>query len=98
MFVASGFEPRFYSGGPISSYLPLLHDLVTAEKPRVVVTVGLGDGEAHLAFCQTATEERLETGCVAFRRPTAGELQSDDPAWNMACTLTAAHRPRDRWR
>jgi hypothetical protein len=73
--MAAEFEPKFYTAGPTRFYLPLLQDIVTEEKPGLTVTVGLGDGQAHLAMCQIATENSLPCRFVAVRR--GGE---DEPA------------------
>ena len=63
-----GFQPKFYVGGPIRSYLPLLYDLVACRKPKSIVTVGFGDGEAFFAFCQAAREQSVDCRCLAVRR------------------------------
>jgi GT2 family glycosyltransferase len=73
------FTPRFYRGGPIRFYLPLLYDLVAIEQPRSIVTVGFDEGEAFFTFCQAAREKRIDCRCVAIRRAEGQE--SDDAAW-----------------
>src|SRR5262245_3190133 len=78
---AQNFEPRFFTGGPTRFYLPLLFDIVAQEKPALVVTLGLGDAQAHLAFCQAVAEQSLSSRCVAVRRAEPHEPASDDPAW-----------------
>lgn len=80
--------PVFYPGGPGARYLSLFHDLIAAERPALLVTLGLSDGEAHFAFCQTAKEETLQARCVAFRRPVEDEHPEDDPEW-LEATLFA---------
>ena len=34
---AGNFEPKFYTGGGMRFYLPLLHDIMALEKPALVV-------------------------------------------------------------
>src|ERR1700682_3992502 len=76
-----GFKPKFYTGGPARFYLPLLYDLVASKKPKSIVTLGFGEGEAFFTFCQAAREQNLECGCVALRREHAGEPEAHDLAW-----------------
>ncbi|MEY2531285.1 MAG: hypothetical protein QOI96_1370, partial [Verrucomicrobiota bacterium] len=61
-------------------YLPLLYDLVGSRKPRLIVTLGFGEGEPHATFCQVVQEQSLKCRCVAIRR---GDPQSErhDDAW-----------------
>jgi O-antigen biosynthesis protein len=75
------FQPKFYSGGPARFYLPLLYDLVAAKKPKSIVTVGFGDGEAFFTLCQATREWNLECQCTALRREHGGEPAADDFAW-----------------
>jgi GT2 family glycosyltransferase/glycosyltransferase involved in cell wall biosynthesis len=76
-----GFQPKFYSGGPARFHLPLLYDLVADTKPKSVVVLGFGDGEAFFAFCQAANEQKIDCECVAVRRDREGESENDDAAW-----------------
>ena len=76
-----GFQPKFYSGGPIRFHLPLLYDLVATTRPKVVVTLGWADGQAFFTFCQAANEKGVDCKCVAVRRERAGESPDDDAAW-----------------
>ncbi len=76
-----GFQPKFYSGGPARFHLPLLYDLVADTKPKRVVVIGFGDGEAFFAFCQAAKEQKIDCECVAVRRDREGESENDDTAW-----------------
>lgn len=73
------FVPKFYLGGSVRSCLPMLYDLVAINKPRLIVTIGFDEGEAHFTFCQAAQEQRLKCRCVAIRRDDAEE--KDDEAW-----------------
>lgn len=73
------FVPKFYRAGPVRFYLPLLYDLVAINKPRLIVTLGFDDGEAHFTFCQAAQEQRLRCRCVAIRR--GGVDEKEDEAW-----------------
>jgi O-antigen biosynthesis protein len=75
-----GFVPKFYRGGAIRFYLPLLYDLVAINKPRLSVTIGFDEGDAHFAFCQAAQEQRVKCRCVAVRRGDP-ESEKDDEAW-----------------
>jgi O-antigen biosynthesis protein len=75
-----GFVPKFYRGGAIRFYLPLLYDLVAINKPRLSVTIGFDEGDAHFAFCQAAQEQRVKCRCVAIRRGE-GKAEKDDQAW-----------------
>src|SRR6266540_5960905 len=86
---AQNFEPKFFTGGPTRFYLPLFFDIVVQEKPALIVTLGLGDAQAHLAFCQAVAEQNLSSRCVAVRRPRADESPLDDPAWKCAEKATA---------
>lgn len=76
-----GFQPKFYSGGPMRFYLPLLYDLIASEKPKLAVMLGWGDGDAFFTFCQAATKEGVDCHCVAARRERQGESEEDDVAW-----------------
>lgn len=75
-----GFQPKFYVGGPTRFYLPLFYDLVAGVKPKLIVALGFGDGQAFFTFCQAVREQNIECQCVALRRE-AGEPESADPAW-----------------
>jgi len=70
---AGNFKPKVYTGGGMRFYLPLLHDIIASEKPALIVTLGLGDAQAHLTFCQTAAHQNISSRCAAIRRAT--------PAW-----------------
>ena len=74
------FVPKFYRGGPIRFYLPLLYDLVAINKPGLIVSIGFDEGEAHFTFCQAAQEQELKCRCVAIHRDDSGN-QTDDQAW-----------------
>jgi len=76
-----GFQPKFYSGGPARFHLPLLYDLVAETKPKRVVAIGFGDGQAFFTFCQAANEQKVDCECVAVRRDRARESEEDDVAW-----------------
>jgi glycosyltransferase involved in cell wall biosynthesis len=76
-----GFQPKFYSGGPARFHLPFLYDLVADAKPKRVVVVGFGDGQAFFTFCQTANEQKLDCTCLAVRRDRPSEAEEDDVAW-----------------
>jgi hypothetical protein len=67
---AGKFEPKFYTGGGMRFYLPLLHDIMALEKPALVVTLGLADAQAHLSLCQTAARQNILWRCAAIRRAT----------------------------
>ena len=77
---AQNFEPRFFTGGPTRFYLPLLFDIVAQEKPALIVTLGLGDAQAHLAFCQAVAEQSLSSRCVAVHRAQPHEAATNNPA------------------
>ncbi len=74
------FVPRFYHGGLVRFYLPLLYDLVAVNRPRSVVTIGFAEGDAHFTFCQAAQEQRVKGRCLAVRRGKP-ESEKDDEAW-----------------
>jgi GT2 family glycosyltransferase len=74
------FVPKFYRGGAIRFYLPLLYDLVATRKPRRIVTIGFDLGDAHFTFCQAAQEQQVKCRCVAIRRGEA-KIEKDDEAW-----------------
>jgi GT2 family glycosyltransferase len=76
-----GFQPKFYTGGPMRFHLPLLYDLVAGKKPKSIVTLGFGDGQAFFTFCQAAREQNTECQCAAVRREHAGERETADLAW-----------------
>jgi len=90
---AGNFEPKLYTGGGMRFYLPLLHDIVASEKPALIVTLGLGDAQAHLAFCQTAAQHNISSRCAAIRRATLDEDVADDPGWQRAQKATAEFFP-----
>jgi len=76
-----GFQPKFYSGGPACFHLPLLYDLVADAKPKRVVAIGFGDGQAFFTFCQAANERKVHCECVAVRRDRVGEPDENDAMW-----------------
>lgn len=76
-----GFQPRFYRGGPIRFHLPLLYDLVATAKPKVVVALGFGDGQAFFTLCQAVREQEINCHCVAIRRDHGSENENDDVSW-----------------
>ena len=69
-----GFQPKFYSGGPARFHLPLLYDLVAETKPKRVIALGFGDGQAFFTFCQAASEQKIDCECIAVRRDRPGSL------------------------
>jgi hypothetical protein len=73
------FMPKFYRGGPVRFYLPLLYDLVALEKPKLIVTIGFDEGEAFFTLCQAAREKRIDCRCVAIRREK--DQESEDAVW-----------------
>jgi GT2 family glycosyltransferase len=79
-----GFQPKFYTGGPLRSHLPLLYDLVARRKPKSIVTLGFGDGQAFFTFCQAAREQDLESQCTLVRRERAHENAVEDLSWQKA--------------
>jgi len=83
-YTAQNFEPKFFTAGHTRFYLPLFFDIVVQEKPGLIVTLGLGDAQGHLAFCQAVAEQKLSSRCVAVRRARADESAIDDPAWQCA--------------
>jgi GT2 family glycosyltransferase/glycosyltransferase involved in cell wall biosynthesis len=76
-----GFQPKFYTGGPTRFHLPLFYDLMASAKPKSVVILGFGDGQAFFTFCQAAREQNVECRCVAVRREQTDENESNDAAW-----------------
>lgn len=74
------FQPHFYLGGPTRFHLPLAYDLIAQTRPRLVVTLGFGDGEVHFTFCQAARENGSTCRLVTMRAPSSGE-RDDDNAW-----------------
>ncbi|MEY2564896.1 MAG: hypothetical protein QOH88_3089 [Verrucomicrobiota bacterium] len=77
-----GFQPKFYTGGPSRFHLALFHDLVVGQKPKIVVILGFGDGQACFTFCQTAHAHAIDCRVTAVRRHQAGESEMDDQAWS----------------
>lgn len=75
------FQPRFYPGGPSRFYLPLFYDLMATAKPKRLVALGFGDGQAFLTFCQAATEHGLACECVAVCRDHPGEGEGENVSW-----------------
>ena len=92
-YTAQNFEPKFFTGGPTRFYLPFFFDIIVHEKPTLIVTLGLGDAQAHLTFCQAVVEQNLSSRCVAIRRPRADESANDDSAWELAQKATAKFFP-----
>src|SRR4051812_10927 len=76
-----GFQPEFYSGGPVSFHLPLLYDLAAATKPQVAVVIGFGEGEAFFTLCQAANEPGNTGECIAVRRHRHEEREKEDAGW-----------------
>jgi hypothetical protein len=76
-----GFQPKFYSGGATRCHLPLLYDLVAETKPKRLVVLGFGDGQAFFTCCQAAAEQKIDSECVAVRRDRKGESENDDSDW-----------------
>jgi len=79
-----GFQPKFHAGGPLPPHLPLLYDLVASRKPKSIVTLGFGDGQAFFALCQAAREQNVEAQSTLVRRDRANENAADDLAWQKA--------------
>jgi len=73
------FVPKFYRGGPVRFYLPLLYELVSIEKPKRIVTIGFGEGEAFFTLCQAAREQKVKCQCVAIHRDDS--QSGNDLAW-----------------
>jgi O-antigen biosynthesis protein len=69
------FQPKFFVGGPARFYLALFYDLVALARPKSIVTLGFGDGEAFFTLCQAVRENRLDCQCVAIFR-------GDESDWN----------------
>ena len=90
---AQNFEPKLFTGSPTRFYLPLFFDIVVQEKPALIVTLGLSDAQAHLAFCQAVAEHNLASRCVAVRRARPDECAIDDPAWQIAEKTTTKFFP-----
>jgi hypothetical protein len=84
VYGAQNFEPKFFTGGLTRFYLPLFFDIVLEEKPALIVTLGLGNAQAHLALCQAVSEQDLPARCVGVRRARADESTNNDPAWQCA--------------
>jgi hypothetical protein len=59
LLTVGNFDPKFYTAGGMRFYLPLFHDIVAVEKPALIVTLGLADAQAHLAFCQAAAKQSI---------------------------------------
>jgi GT2 family glycosyltransferase/glycosyltransferase involved in cell wall biosynthesis len=76
-----GFQPKFYTAGPTRFYLPLFYDLMACKRPKSVVALGFGDGQAFFTFCQAAREQEIECQCRAVRREHTGESETTDLAW-----------------
>lgn len=76
-----GFQPKYYTGGPLRFHLPLLYDLVASKGPKSVVALGFGDGQAFFTLCQAVRERDIECRCTAVRREHPGEVENDDVAW-----------------
>jgi hypothetical protein len=81
---ARRFHPAFYSGGATRFYLPLFYDIVTISRPKLVVTLGFGDGQPYFTFCQAARENNLECRSIGVRRSIRGENPNDDETWVKA--------------
>lgn len=73
------FVPKFYVGGPIRFYLPLLYDLVASERPAKIVTIGFDEGEAFFTLCQAAREQKVDCRCTAIYRDDSAK--DHDEAW-----------------
>src|SRR6478672_13352627 len=80
----SGFQPRFYTGGPIHWHLPFLYDLASTLKPRAAVVVGLGEGDAFFTLCQAADSVGEKGHCLAVHRSRPGAPEANDARWREA--------------
>src|SRR4029453_8459233 len=87
--IVAEFDPKFYTAGPTRFYLPLLQDIVTLEKPELIVTFGFSDGQVHLAMCQIATENSLSCRIVAVRRAADNESAEQGPTWTHGLNASA---------
>ena len=78
----SGPYIQYYLGEQGSMHLPFLYEVMRELKPRVLVHLGFGKGEAYFTFCQSAADHRLVTECYGFESPEgdAGPLDSAIPA------------------
>ncbi|MDP9004361.1 MAG: glycosyltransferase [Verrucomicrobiota bacterium] len=75
------FQPKFCPGGLSRFHLALLHDLVVVLKPKTIVLLGFGDGQACFTACQTVREQEIDCRVTAVRRQHAGDNEIDDQAW-----------------
>ena len=75
------FQPRYRRGGAIRAYLPLLYDLVATVRPRRLVVLGFGSGDAFFSLCQAVQETGTTCECLAFWRGAPGRKRKSDEAW-----------------
>src|SRR5437764_6130759 len=75
------FQPKFYSGGAARFHLPFFYDLLVEAKPKRVMVLGFGDGEAFFTLCQAADEKKVDCEVAAVRRGRLAETDDDDAAW-----------------
>ena len=86
------FQPRFYRGGPIRHHLALLYDLVATRRPRRIVVVGFGNGEAFFTLCQAVRETGLDAECTAIWRGSRGRRSRDRSGLGGRETLRGRER------
>ena len=56
---AQNFELEFLTGALTRFYLTLFFDIVGQEQPGLIATLGLGNAQADLTFCQAIVEQNL---------------------------------------
>ncbi|MDQ3119275.1 MAG: hypothetical protein M3Q89_06875, partial [Verrucomicrobiota bacterium] len=78
------FQPKFYTGEPERFHLPFCYDLAVLARPKLIVTLGLGDAQAHFTFCQAAREHWGGGRCVAVHRNGEAVEIAHDEKWKTA--------------
>ena len=68
-----GFQPKFYSGGVTRFHLPLFYDLIAGAKPKRVLVVGFGDGQAFFTFARP----RSNSGSIANASPSGANVPAN---------------------
>ncbi len=60
------FAPQIYGVGAWTAHLHFAYDLVALLRPKLLVELGVDQGESYFAFCQSAAEQKTGTRCFAI--------------------------------
>ena len=84
------WRPDFLADSPWLEHIPVAFWLVEAQRPRVIVELGPGDGTSYFAFCQAVDRLGLDTRCFAAAWP-GGEGEAGPQAAAAAVAALREH-------